>query len=261
MHAGYRWLAPTLTAQSKIALIVGANSAIARAIARRLSAQGYALLLMARDEPRLKAFICELQRDGATVLESFVVDLCAYRQAEAVFADLGLRFRCIELALICHGMMRTNTDCHADFEQFRASVETNFCSVAWCMQKAFALLRGQAGAELVVLSSVSGDRGRARNYFYGSTKAAINTFAAGMRMENRGCGVNIVCVKPGPVATPMGTVASRGRWMSTDVDTVARIICASLGRGKHTVYVPGFWRYLMWIVRCLPESLLFRLHV
>ena len=68
MHAGYRWFAPTLTAQSKIALIVGANSAIARTIARRLSVQGYALLLMARDEPRLEVLSCELQRDGATVL-------------------------------------------------------------------------------------------------------------------------------------------------------------------------------------------------
>ncbi len=242
--------------QPKTALIIGANSAIARAIARRLLTANYSLLLISRDAAGLAAFATQSREAGGNVKETYTLDLCDHARVESVFVEIRARFGGVDLAIVCHGVMHDNAECIGNFDFFTENVETNFTSVALCMMRSFALLEGQSGAELVVLSSVAGDRGRAKNYCYGSTKAAINAFAEGMRLASRGRGVNILCVKPGPVDTPMSAMVKDKGWWWSQPDEIARVVCAELGRGRSTVYAPRYWRYVMWVVKKLPLSVL-----
>ena len=61
---------------------------------------------------------------------------------------------------------------------------------------------------IIGISSVAGDRGRAANYVYGSAKAGLATFLAGLRNRLAGKGVQVITVKPGPAATAMPTDAA-----------------------------------------------------
>ncbi len=65
-------------------------------------------------------------------------------------------------------------------------VDTNLCSAAFCAARALELFDPRRGGELVVVSSVSGDRGRARNHFYGATRAGLDCFLEGLRQAGRG---------------------------------------------------------------------------
>ena len=56
---------------------------------------------------------------------------------------------------------------------------------------------------LVGISSVAGERGRAKNYIYGSSKAGFTVFLSGLRNRLAMRGVHVVTVLPGFVATKM----------------------------------------------------------
>jgi decaprenylphospho-beta-D-erythro-pentofuranosid-2-ulose 2-reductase len=102
---------------------------------------------------------------------------------------------------------------------------------------------------LAVIGSVAGDRGRRSNYIYGAAKAAIHAFCEGL-----GGRVNVVLIKPGWVDTPM-TSAFRKNPLFTSAASVARGIHRAIAKGRGTVYVPGYWRWISLIVRMLPAKL------
>ena len=246
----------------KSCLILGANSGIARAIARRLcTMDDYELVLVARDAQKLAACAQDLHaRSGAKVHCETVnfLDLSAVRK---LFQRLS-QAACapFDLVLVCYGVMYSNTRCAEDLQSWNESVTINFASTALCLERAFALFDPQRGGELAVVSSVAGDRGRPKNFYYGSTKAGLDAFVEGFRLAHHGSAVNIMNFRPGPVDTPMAADSPKGLlWASPE--QVAEVFCAALGRRRYRVYAPRYWRLVMWVVRMLPGRLLARLGI
>jgi short-subunit dehydrogenase len=65
-------------------------------------------------------------------------------------------------------------------------------------------------------------------------------------------GVRVITIKPGPVRTAM-TEGMKGSAKFADVEKVAATIVAAIDRGDDVVYVPGIWRWIMAVVRAIPE--------
>ena len=111
---------------------------------------------------------------------------------------------------------------------------------------------------IVVISSVAGDRGRQSNYVYGTAKGALTIFLQGLRHRLHKAGVRVVTIKPGFVDTPM-TAGFRKGLLWASPDAVARGIVRALdGRGGE-IYLPWFWRYIMWIIKAIPGPIFNRL--
>ena len=71
-------------------------------------------------------------------------------------------------------------------------------------------------------------------------------------------GVNVVTLKPGFVDTPMtANIAKNALFASPE--TVARGIVKAIDDKREVVYLPGFWRAVMFVVRAVPEPLFKRL--
>src|SRR5918999_6508049 len=104
-------------------------------------------------------------------------------------------------------------------------------------------MRRQGHGTLFYLSSVAGERGRASNFVYGSTKAGMDAFAQGLGDSLAGTGVNVMVVRPGFVTTKM-TAGIDPAPLSTDADSVAEAIAAGLRRNAHTVWAPGPLRFV-----------------
>jgi short-subunit dehydrogenase len=67
-----------------------------------------------------------------------------------------------------------------------------------------------------------------------------------------------VTIKPGFVDTPMTAAFDKGPLWARP-ESIARGIVRALDRGSGTVYLPGFWRLIMLVIRAIPESLFLRL--
>ena len=137
-------------------------------------------------------------------------------------------------------------------------LDTNFSGVVSVLTAFVPYFQEQRAGEIAIISSVAGDRGRQSNYVYGAAKAGLTVFAQGLRNRLYPDGVRVLTVKPGFVDTGM-TYGMKGLFLVASPERVARSILRALRRRRNVVYVPWFWRWIMALIRAIPEPLFKRL--
>ena len=137
-------------------------------------------------------------------------------------------------------------------------LHTNFVAAAAAILATVNRMRAQGHGTVVVLSSVAGERVRADNLVYGSSKAGLDGFCQGLADSLVGTGVRVLVVRPGFVTTSM-TAHLQPRPMATTADAVAAAIVAGIGGNAPTVWVPGKLRPVMAAMRHLPRPVFRRL--
>jgi short-subunit dehydrogenase len=233
-------------------LVIGANSAIAQACARRYAKAGAALFLTGRDAARLQVEVEDLRVRGAAEVGSALLDLredARHAQVlDAAWAALGS----VDVVLVAHGTLPDQARCEADagyaVEQFNINATATIALLTGIAPR----LQAQGRGTLAVISSVAGDRGRASNYLYGSAKAAVSAFTSGLRQRLSREGVNVLTIKPGFVDTPMTSEFKKGPlWASPDA--VAGGILRAIAHRRSVAYLPWFWFGIMAVIKSIPE--------
>jgi decaprenylphospho-beta-D-erythro-pentofuranosid-2-ulose 2-reductase len=119
-------------------------------------------------------------------------------------------------------------------------------------------LEQQGHGCIAVISSVAGDRGRQSNYVYGTAKGALSIFLQGLRNRLGKTGVQVLTIKPGFVDSPMTKDFDKGLlWVKPAM--IAQGILRAIEKKKEVVYLPFFWRYIMLIIKMIPEKIFKRL--
>lgn len=234
-------------------LIIGATSAIAEAIARRYAARGASLLLVARNAGRLAVIAADLKVRGAADVDEHVLDINDLAAHTAMIDRAWQRLDVPDLVLVAHGTLPDQAACEASVETFLSEFSTNATSTMALLGPIANRLADAGHGTIAVITSVAGDRGRQSNYAYGAAKAATSAFLSGLRQRLHKRGVAVVDIRPGFVDTPMTSHLPKGPlWASPD--QVARRVVAGIGRGTPVLYVPGFWRLIMAVIRLLPQA-------
>jgi short-subunit dehydrogenase len=242
----------------KRVLILGATSAIAQECAKLFAARGDHLFLVGRNAERLEAIASDLKVRGAGAVSTQAVDLNELSAHETLVAGAQSALGGLDVALIAHGTLGDQKACEKDFAQAEQELRTNFLSAASLITLLANHFEAQRGGALAVISSVAGDRGRQSNYVYGAAKAAVSAFTSGVRNRLAPAGVSVLTVKPGFVDTPMTAAIPKNK-LFAGPDRIARGIVQGIDRRKDVVYLPGFWRLVMFIIRSVPERVFKRL--
>jgi hypothetical protein len=108
---------------------------------------------------------------------------------------------------------------------------------------------------IIGISSVAGERGRQKNYIYGSAKSAFSTYLSGLRQELSKTNINVITVHPGFVKTKMTKDIKTIEFLTTTPDKVALDIFKGQQSNKSIVYTKFYWKYIMLIINIIPESL------
>ena len=239
-------------------LVVGANSAIAHALARRHAARHARLFLVGRDAAALQTRADELRGLGAADVRIAVLDANDIERHAAVVEAAFAAFGGLDAALLAHGVLPDQAACEASVTATLAAFDTNARSVVALLTPLANRFEQQRSGVIAVISSPAADRGRASNYVYGAAKATVSVFASGLRQRLRGSGVRVVTLSPGFVDTPMTAAFRKGAiWASPE--RVAADIDRALASGFGTVYTPWFWRWIMLVIRSIPERVFARL--
>ena len=238
-------------------IILGASSAIAEAIARRLAQQGARLGLVARDPARLEAVAADLKVRGASTVATRALDLAQAPQA-GLLEGLAREMGGADTVLIAYGLLGDQTAAEADWDAARRLLEVNFTSAAlWALAARQALEASCGSAGLIVgLGSVAGDRGRKSNFIYGAAKGGLALMLQGMahRAALVG-GPRAMVIKLGFVDTPMTAGIKKGGPLWANPDQAAGAIVKAMARPRAIVYAPWFWRWIILIIRGLPQAL------
>jgi decaprenylphospho-beta-D-erythro-pentofuranosid-2-ulose 2-reductase len=241
-------------------LIIGATSAIAEATARRYAQRGAHVFLAARNERRLADIAADLRVRGAANVAIAPLDVNDY-DAHAGMLDLAWQTMTrVDVVLIAHGTLPDQQACNATIQTALMEFSTNGSSTIALLTSVASRLETQGSGTIAVISSVAGDRGRQSNYLYGAAKAAVSTFASGLRQRLAKKGIAVITIKPGFVDTPMTQNFRKGvLWAKPDA--IARGIVHAVDHGANVVYLPWFWRPIMLIIRHIPEFIFKRLQL
>ncbi|HEY8467524.1 MAG TPA: SDR family NAD(P)-dependent oxidoreductase, partial [Solirubrobacterales bacterium] len=163
-----------------IALVTGASSGIGEATARRLAADGAALVLVARRAERLRALADEL--DGATVIAVDLTDEDApARIAEVVEREHGR----LDLLVNNAGAAWRGRFAERGWADVKRHMEINFDAVVRLTEALLPILRRSAPSSIVNVSSVSGRIARGNSGGYSASKFALAGWTEALHAEER----------------------------------------------------------------------------
>ena len=232
------------------AVVTGASDGIGREFARELASRGLNLALVARRREALSLLRDELVARHGVSCEVLPIDL-SHREGRAALARLteGLDVGLL-VAAAGFGTSGDFVDAPLEIEQDLLAVNcAAVLDLSWHFARRFAA-RGRGG--LVLLSSIVAFQGVARSANYAATKAWVQTFAEGLRMELAGLGVDVVAVAPGPVASGFGARALMDLSGAMPASRVAGESLDSLGR-RFLVRPGGLSKGLGWSLASLPR--------
>jgi decaprenylphospho-beta-D-erythro-pentofuranosid-2-ulose 2-reductase len=238
-------------------VILGALSGMATEIARIYAARGADLGLLGSSAERLADLSADLRVRGAGKIKTLAVDLTAPASHETVIGEFAAEMGGIDVLILAYGKLGDQARACDDLRHAAEILATNFTSAAlWLLAGA---KRVSGKGVIAVFSSVAGDRGRRSNYLYGSAKGGVAILAQGMAHQLAGTGPRIIIIKPGFVVTPMTEGMRRSGPLWTGAKRAARIVVDAIDRKRGPiVYVPGFWRWIMLIIRVVPAPIFHR---
>jgi hypothetical protein len=238
-------------------LIFGATSAIAQEALRVLVQRGASVYCVGRSPDRLSAVIADLRvraGPGQTV-DGQGADLLDTDRHPALFTAAREALGDLDAVLIAHGTLPDQAQCEASVERTLAAIAENGTSAVSLLTIAGNELSARGSGVIAAISSVAGDRGRQSNYVYGASKSLVSTFMQGLRNRLAHRGVRVVTIKPGFIDTPMTAAFPKGGPLWTTAARAGRAVADAMEKGRDVAYVPGYWFWIMTILRHVPERI------
>lgn len=239
---------------TKTAVILGGASTVARALAATYAQAGYALVLADIDYDEVARIAADVRLRHDVPCEALYLDATAYGHHESFVGQCaGILGEEPEGVLLCLGYMPPQADAQTRFELARRAIDTNLTGSVSLLERFAARFEARGHGFIVGLSSVAGDRGRRANYIYGAAKAGLTCYLSGLRNRLSGAGVRVLTVKPGFMDTKMTYGMPLPGPLTASPETAARAIFRAQQKGKNVLYVTFPWRFIMCIIRCIPE--------
>ena len=241
-------------------LIIGATSAIAEQCARIWATEGNSLYLVARNQNRLTSIASDLSVRGAFKVDTFALDLNDLAEHKNMLSDAIKSLGGLDIALIAHGTLANQKECENSVQLTMHEIMTNALSTVSLLTLIANELESKQSGTILVISSVAGDRGRARNYVYGSAKAMVTTFASGLRQRLHSSNVSVVTIKPGFVDTPMTASFKKGLLWVGPKSVARKIIISSRNKNKE-IYFPSYWKGILLATKIMPNFIFKRIKI
>ena len=235
-------------------LILGGTSPIAKALALRFAGAGAHLYIAARDEAEATRVANDIQvRSGVPTLTGNF-DATDFASHAALIERASKELGGLDGVVLCFGTLGNEDKAQVEADEAISTIHQNFTGAVSLLTIAARHLESQGTGFLVVIGSVAGDRGRKRNYVYGSAKGALHLFLQGLRARLSKTKVHVMTVILGTVDTRM-TWGREGAPLTVPPDRAAELIFEAWRKKRDVVYVPWFWRPIMSIVRAIPERI------
>lgn len=230
-------------------VIIGASGGLGRALADRLAADGHHLVLVARDGEALAVLAGMLHDRHDIETEIVAADVSAdsaylERVAAAARAHGGIEGLLLPIGLALRDGLGTEP------ATLRELAGTNFLAVVEAITVLWPdLVEGKA--TVVGFGSITGVRGRTRNFVYGAMKRALQSYFESLRLAARGTSVTVQFWLLGFLDS--GVMAmERTPLPKGDPERLADRLVRSLGRDQGPAYFPRWWRWIALLLRLTP---------
>jgi hypothetical protein len=233
-------------------LILGSTSDIARATARKFAENGFDLYLAGRDKRRIERDAEDITIRTGRVAKVVEFDAANYGTHKKFYDSLKER---PDVVLCAFGYLGDQQRAQSDFAEASRIIESNFTGAVSILNRIADDFEKLGRGTIIGISSVAGDRGRGSNYMYGSAKAGFTAYLSGLRNRLQSAGVHVVTVKPGFVRTRMTEKMDLPGALTAEPERVAADIYNAYLKKRNIIYTLWYWRFIMLIIRHIPERI------
>ena len=218
-------------------LITGASSGIGRDMAKALAKKGYDLVLVARDEGKLKEFEEELKRDNKVKIEIIPMDL----SIESNCKELHKCVSDVDILINNAGFGDCGNFTKTDLNKELKMINTNIVAYHILTKLYLTDMKAKNSGKILNVASIAGFMPGPLMATYYSTKAYVVRLSEAIReelkKEKSNVQISILC--PGPVATNFNNVANvKFHMREANSESVANFAINKLLKGKFYI-VPG----------------------
>ena len=233
-------------------IILGATSDISQAFITKLLSENinrypkiYLITSNPEETQRLsKHILIKFKQDSEIINFDLTKDV-DYSVFDSIDSDL----------LFCAtGFLGKNTEAGL-YDEYNTQriLEINYSKLVPLVNYFAQKFENKKSGTIIGLSSVAGLRGRQSNFIYGSSKAGFMVYLDGLRNYLYHKNVHVMTVLPGFMDTKMTLGMALPKLLTASPQQAADIIYKAYKKKKNKIYITGIWRYIMLIVRNIPE--------
>ena len=193
--------------KDKVVLVTGAGSGIGRSTALRMDAEGAILIIIDINEDELINTKSMRKNKESTAK---VLDISTIADVKKFFKDLNKLDALINVA----GILRFDNSHEVQIDDWEKILNVNLTGTFFMCSYALPLLLKSKGA-IVNVSSSAALGSHAWTAAYSASKGGISAFSKTLAVEYGMEGLNVNCVCPASIETPMSTNPN----MPKDIDT------------------------------------------
>ena len=238
---------------SKIVLILGANSDVAKQCILQYLAKGFSVVAASRNLKSLENFVDENSLNKSKI-ELKYFDATDFSSHQKFYNELSVKPNIVVYAA---GFLVENQKALRDFSGTFEMMKTNYIGAVSILNIIATDINNKNLERIIGLSSLSGVRGRKSNFVYGSTKSAFTQYLAGLRQELNSRKITVNVLVSGYINTKINAGLDLNKSLLMEPDYVAKHI---INAGNSFIIVPNFkWKIIYWILKLSPEFLVAKL--
>jgi 3-oxoacyl-[acyl-carrier protein] reductase len=192
--------------KGKNAIITGGTAGIGKGLAIEFVKNGASVVIVGTNETRAKE-VCE-ECNGAKIypeqkVTTCLLDVSNTSQVKDSFDKILKEFGSIDILINNAGIVRDNLLMKIKEEDFDKVINVNLKSVHNTSQALVRSMMRQRKGKIINITSVVGLMGNAGQTNYAASKAGIIGFTKSLAKEVSKRGINVNCIAPGYIQTPM----------------------------------------------------------
>jgi short-subunit dehydrogenase len=223
---------------------------MAVAIARQFAAEKYDIQLAARNTSFLQTLQQDLEVRYGVRATTHAFDALDFNSHTAFYDSLQPK---PDITICVFGYLGDQQLAQSSWQEAGRIIHTNYTGAVSILNIVANDYSARGQGAIIGISSVAGERGRQSNYLYGSAKAGFSAYLSGLRNRLFHRGVHVMSVQPGFVYTRMTEGLQLPPLLTAQPNDVAAAIVKGVKARKNVLYVKWFWRYIMLIIKSIPE--------
>lgn len=232
-------------------LILGATSDIATAVAHEFARNKFDVVVGGRNQEQLSKIAADIQIRHHVKSEAVSFDAGAFDQ-HSLLDDV---IRNSDVVLCAFGYLGDQAKSRTSWSESYNVITSNFTGAVSVLNRVGEIFAEKKQGCIIGISSVAGERGRGSNYIYGSSKAGFTAYLSGLRNYLFQFGVHVLTVQPGFVRTKMTEGLPLPKPVTATPEKVAADIYAGYRKKKNVIYTLWMWRWIMLIIKSIPEGI------
>ena len=248
-----RWWSPLNPPQIEWAgrrvWVLGASTGIGRALAQALHARGAQVIVSARGQAALQAFVDAHPGAQARALDA--TDAEAVARAATELAAGGD----IDCAVYCAGHYRAQRATAFDLQDMLQHERVNYTGALHMLAAVLPGMLARGSGHISLVSSVAGFRGLPNGLAYGPTKAALINLAETLYIDLSDQGIGVSLINPGFVETPLTAQNEFEMPALISPEQAAQAILEGWRKGRFEIHFPLRFTLSVKLLAMLPFRL------